>query len=185
MLTVHGLAHMGAGFTRVMGKAEERVPNSFHSSSVPDKHMFTAQRWSPCSLLDSSDALHLEGLGMRAPLPEMLVVAWVVITLQHILKTSVARKLGANPAGKGKRQMVILERHEHGEWDRDKGTPCCKHTPATMVFLPYLECALPFSPLGLFDHAVPCASNTIPAISFLAKLYLSFRSQLNHLTSSE
>lgn len=33
------------------------------------------------SLLDPADTLHLEGLGMRAPLPEMLVVAQVVITL--------------------------------------------------------------------------------------------------------
>lgn len=59
----------------LQGEAEERAWNSLQSSSVPDKHMFTAQRWTPCSLLDPSDALHLEGLGMRAPLPEMLVVA--------------------------------------------------------------------------------------------------------------
>lgn len=95
-------------------EAEESACNSLHGSSVPDKHMFTTQLGSPCSLLDPADTLHLEGLGMSAPLPEMLVVARVVVALQHILKTSVARKLGANPAGEGKRQTVTLERHQHG-----------------------------------------------------------------------
>ena len=59
----------------LQGGAEERACNSLQSASVPDKHTFTAQRWPACSLLDPPDALHLEGLGVRAPLPEMLVVA--------------------------------------------------------------------------------------------------------------
>lgn len=53
-----------------------------------------------CSLLDPAHTLHLEGVSMGAPLSEVLIVTRVVITLQYVLKTSVARKLGTNPPGK-------------------------------------------------------------------------------------
>lgn len=65
------------------------------------------------SLLDSAHTLHLEGLGVRSPLSEVLVVTGVVIALQHVLKTSVAGKLGAHPAGKGKRQSYPAEAPAH------------------------------------------------------------------------
>ena len=75
MLTVHGLAHRVNGCIRVPGQEEERAVNSVRGSSVPDKHTSPAQRRPLGSLLDPSDALHLEGLGVRAPLPEVLIVA--------------------------------------------------------------------------------------------------------------
>ena len=99
---MRGLAHRANGCIRVTGQAEERAGSSVRGSSVPDKHTSPARRRPLGSLLDPSDALYLEGLGVRAPLPEVLIVARVVVTLQHVLKTSVARKLGANPAAKGK-----------------------------------------------------------------------------------
>ena len=99
---MRGLAHRANGCIRVTGQAEERAGSSVRGSSVPDKHTSPARRRPLGSLLDPSDALYLEGLGVRAPLPEVLIVARVVVTLQHVLKTSVARKLGANPAATGK-----------------------------------------------------------------------------------
>lgn len=149
VLTVHELAHMGAGLTRGTGggrgEGTEGPPQLLH----PDKHALAPQRRSPpCSLLDPADALHLEGLGVRAPLSEMLVVARVVITLQHILKASVAGKLGANPAGKGKRQTVTLERHQRGKHTGDPGTRY-RHISALLASLQCLECALLPPLLGL------------------------------------
>lgn len=75
-----------------------RVAKSSHISS---RSLQRACAWR--SLLDPAHTLHLEGVGVGAPLPEVLVVTRVVITLQYVLKTSVARKLGTNPPGKQKR----------------------------------------------------------------------------------
>lgn len=102
MLTVQGLARMGSVFTWVTGGGRGEGTQQLRSSSAPDGHPCAPQPWLSRSLLDPADTLHLEGLGMRAPLPEMLVVPRVVVTLQHILKTSVSRELAANPAVGGK-----------------------------------------------------------------------------------
>lgn len=91
----------------------------------------------------------------------------MVITLQHVLETTVAGKLGANPAGEGKRQTITLERHQQGGQTGDKGT----HDIYT--FRPpwpsFSARNVPCSPhYWAFDHAVPSAKNTIPAVLCLA-----------------
>lgn len=143
-MCMHVLAHMGAGFTKAYRGKQRRAQNSLHSAPVPDKHTFTAQHCSSCSLLDPADTLHLEGLGMSAPLPEMLVVTRVVITLQHILKTSVARKLGANPAGEGKRQTVTLQRHQHGDWAKKPTLQTHSSLPSVSGMCLSLSTTVPF-----------------------------------------
>lgn len=173
-----GLARTGLGSQCSRGEAEERAHDSLLSSSVPDKHT-SAPQLAPRSLLDPADTLHLEGLGVRAPLPEMLVVTRVVVTLQHILKTAVARKLGTNPPGEEKGQTVTLERRRHNDGERDRGSHAAVtlQPPWPSVRAQNVPCS---SHCCAFCHAVPSARNTIPAILCLAKLHLSFSSQLNH-----
>lgn len=79
---MHGLVHMGAGFTRGhrgWGQRKEQVTASrllwSRQAQVPLLRVGGAGGDAGCSLLDPADTLHLGGLGMRAPLSEMLVVA--------------------------------------------------------------------------------------------------------------
>lgn len=99
VLGSHGLQGEAEGESRPQPPERLHCRQARMRSSVPR----------PCSLLDPADALHLEGLGVRAPLPEMLVVTGMVIAFQHILKSTVARKLGANPTEKEKAEGYSTE----------------------------------------------------------------------------
>ena len=152
------------------GRAEERAGGSARGSSVPDQHASPAQRRPLCSLLDPSDALHLEGLGVRAPLPEVLVVARVVVTLQHVLKTSIARKLGADPAGKGKGADRYLSRGTSlATTAETQGAPRLR-ARSSPLGAPASNAPCSARHWNLFDHALPPASNTVPALLCLVEL---------------
>lgn len=60
------------------------------------------------SMPDASDGLDLGGLAVGAPVPPMLVVSAVSLTLHDVLLASVARVLVAHKAVQDKRVKQIL-----------------------------------------------------------------------------
>ena len=61
------------------------------------------------SLLDSTDGLDLEGLSMGAPLPVVLELPSVTITLHDVLVSTVTRILVAHPTVEERERLLIAD----------------------------------------------------------------------------
>lgn len=96
---------------------------------------------------------------MGAPLPEVLVVTRVVITLQYILKTSVAGKLGTNPPGKQKRRLPPKVSEAQTKSGSDASESPTSQVGFVVLVLHVCVCELSLS----LTAAVPRGKNTLPA----------------------